>query len=60
LKSLTILGLGSNELSSLPETIGNLKSLTKLDLGLNKLSSLPGSIKRWIEGLEKGGCSVYR
>jgi len=32
------------ELTSLPESIGNLTSLKKLDLGFNKLTSLPTSI----------------
>ena len=38
------LNLASNQLTSLPDSIGNLKGLGKLHLGSNQLTSLPDSI----------------
>jgi len=35
-------------------------NLKRLSLWKNQLQSLPESIERWIEGLEKSGCSVHR
>ncbi|KKL06654.1 hypothetical protein LCGC14_2593890, partial [marine sediment metagenome] len=36
--------LGENQLTALPESIGNLKSLQELDLKYNQLTALPGSM----------------
>ncbi|MHA1871313.1 MAG: hypothetical protein ACTSXF_10205 [Promethearchaeota archaeon] len=49
-----------NQLSSLPESLGDLKNLQKLYLYDNDLSSLPESIQRGLEQLEKNGCSIWR
>jgi Leucine-rich repeat (LRR) protein len=47
-----------NQLTSLPETIGELKLLTTLYLENNPLSSLPETITNWIKDLKKRGCDV--
>lgn len=44
LKTLRILDLIFNKLTSLPESLGELKSLQKLNLAGNRFSSLPNSI----------------
>ncbi len=41
---MTSLYLSSNQLSTLPEIVGQLQSLTSLDLGSNQLSTLPESL----------------
>ncbi|MHA1717653.1 MAG: leucine-rich repeat domain-containing protein [Promethearchaeota archaeon] len=60
LKSLQVLRLYDNNLTSLPETIGNLKSLQTLWLQENNLISLPETLERWIQDLENKGCEVWR
>ncbi len=52
LVNLTALDLRANQLTSLPETIGDLKSLRFLDLRDNNLKSLPASIRN-LKHLEK-------
>ncbi|KKK58254.1 hypothetical protein LCGC14_3046300, partial [marine sediment metagenome] len=44
LKSLQVLNLEENQLTTLPELIGNLKSLRELDLNNNMLITLPRSM----------------
>ncbi|MGV9171697.1 MAG: hypothetical protein ACOC35_03870, partial [Promethearchaeia archaeon] len=38
------LDVGANQLTSLPDWIGNLKRLRHLDVGANQLTSLPDSL----------------
>ena len=46
LSSLTHLNLSSNQLISLPGSIGQLTHLQKLDLSHNKLQTLPGTMQQ--------------
>jgi internalin A len=44
LENLTILYLGGNQLTTLPEWLGRLTNLTKLDLSHNQLTTLPAEL----------------
>ncbi|MBU1658890.1 leucine-rich repeat domain-containing protein [bacterium] len=55
LKELT---LTNNNLSKLPNEIGNLVNLIKLDLARNELLILNENQNEWITKLEKKGCIV--
>ncbi|EMM80707.1 leucine rich repeat protein [Leptospira interrogans str. 2006001854] len=44
MKNLQVLDLGSNQLTTLPEGIGQLKNLQTLDLDSNQLTTLPQEI----------------
>ena len=46
LNDIQELDLGSNQITSIPESIGGLTNLQKLGLGSNQLSSIPASIER--------------
>jgi Leucine-rich repeat (LRR) protein len=43
-EKIVMLDLGNNQLTSLPESLGNLTALRVLDLGNNQLTSLPESL----------------
>jgi Leucine-rich repeat (LRR) protein len=44
LKSLTELGLSSNQLTTVPDALDNLKNLTQLGLGSNQLTTVPDAL----------------